>query len=439
MNERTKLDRRVWLAIIILGLVGQLAWMVENFYFNTFLFKEIGGTTKDIRNMVALSGIVATVTTIFMGAWSDKLKKRKLFISLGYIIWGVVTLSFAFISKETLETIFPSSSPAIIISIGVSLVIILDCIMTFFGSTANDAAFNAWITETTDETNRGSVEGVLGALPLLAMLLITGLGAIAIDLLGYGVFFGIIGLLVIICGVGGMFLIKEEAHPAKDETSYIKKVIYGFRPSTVKANKKLYLTFLGQCLFSISFQVFMTYILIYFEHNLGYGMIEYGLMLAVMIIAASVLGIILGRIIDRKGKTLFGLVGFLMYVISLFLLALSRNYFVLMAIGTVLLTGDILLVTVFSAKIRDETPKDSVGLFQGVRLFFVVLIPMVIGPTLGEWSIRSSTFTFLNEFGETVLVPNTGIFWMAGLVGLLVIIPFWLVFKQIAKKPDAIK
>lgn len=265
--NKTLLSRKTWLAIIILGLVGQLAWMVENFYFNTFLFTEMGGTTRDIRNMVALSGLVATMTTILMGAWSDKLKHRRLFIAIGYIIWGLITLSFAFISKSSLEALFPQMPLAKIITFGVGLVIVMDCIMTFFGSTANDAAFNAWITETTDESNRASVEGVLGALPLLAMLIITGLGAVAIDLLGYGLFFAFIGGLVILSGVLALFLIRDEPRLATDDISYWQRVIYGFRPSTIKAHPHLYLALFAQCLFSISFQVFMTYILIYFEHN----------------------------------------------------------------------------------------------------------------------------------------------------------------------------
>ncbi|HNZ50870.1 MAG TPA: MFS transporter, partial [Bacilli bacterium] len=131
--NKTLLSRKTWLAIIILGLVGQLAWMVENFYFNTFLFTEMGGTTRDIRNMVALSGLVATMTTILMGAWSDKLKHRRLFIAIGYIIWGLITLSFAFISKSSLEALFPQMPLAKIITFGVGLVIVMDCIMTFFG------------------------------------------------------------------------------------------------------------------------------------------------------------------------------------------------------------------------------------------------------------------------------------------------------------------
>ena len=38
--------------------------------------------------------------------------------------------------------------------------------MTFFGSTANDAAFNAYITDAIDSGNRGKTESVLAILPL---------------------------------------------------------------------------------------------------------------------------------------------------------------------------------------------------------------------------------------------------------------------------------
>ena len=47
--------------------------------------------------------------------------------------------------------------------------------MTFFGSTANDAAFNAYITDVTETENRGKVESILAILPLMSMLVIFGL------------------------------------------------------------------------------------------------------------------------------------------------------------------------------------------------------------------------------------------------------------------------
>jgi len=55
-------------------------------------------------------------------------------------------------------------------ALGITLTIACDCLMTFFGSAANDACFNAWLTDITDDTNRGRVEGVNSSMPLLSML-----------------------------------------------------------------------------------------------------------------------------------------------------------------------------------------------------------------------------------------------------------------------------
>ena len=54
------------------------------------------------------------------------------------------------------------------------LLVLFDCLMTLCGSTANDAAFNAWVTDNTDTEHRGAVEGVLAILPLIAMLIVAG-------------------------------------------------------------------------------------------------------------------------------------------------------------------------------------------------------------------------------------------------------------------------
>ncbi|HHT14019.1 MAG TPA: MHS family MFS transporter, partial [Propionibacterium sp.] len=87
--SRMKLDRRTWVVIVLLGLSGQIAWNVENSWFNTFVYDEITPDPRPIAAMVAVSAIVATVTTLFMGAWSDRVGRRKPFIVVGYLLWGL--------------------------------------------------------------------------------------------------------------------------------------------------------------------------------------------------------------------------------------------------------------------------------------------------------------------------------------------------------------
>ena len=50
--------------------------------------------------------------------------------------------------------------------------------------------------------------------------------------------------------------------------------------------------------------------------------------------------------------------------------------------GFVLMGANLCLTATITATVRDLTPPDKTGLFQGVRMVFWVLIPMVIGPAL---------------------------------------------------------
>ena len=77
--------------------------------------------------------------------------------------------------------------------------------MTFFGSTANDAAFNAYVTDSTDATNRGRAESVLAILPLISMLVIFGLFDGLTQQGKWKEFFGIFGAAVSVVGVIAVF------------------------------------------------------------------------------------------------------------------------------------------------------------------------------------------------------------------------------------------
>ena len=81
--KKTKLSGRFWAALTVFSLVGQIAWVVENMYFNVFIYKMFHASAAAISTMVAASAVAATVTTLLIGALSDKLGKRKLFICGG--------------------------------------------------------------------------------------------------------------------------------------------------------------------------------------------------------------------------------------------------------------------------------------------------------------------------------------------------------------------
>ena len=132
---KKKLGGKFWAAMLIFGLIGQIAWVVENMYLNVFLYKMFHASAADISRMVGASSVAATLTTILVGAFSDKVGKRKLLMCLGYVVWGISILGFGLIKVETLTPI--AGSVAAAASLGISLVIILDCVMTLFPSCEN--------------------------------------------------------------------------------------------------------------------------------------------------------------------------------------------------------------------------------------------------------------------------------------------------------------
>ena len=110
--EKIRHDKRFWLALVIFSLTGQVAWTVENMYFNVFIYKMFHASASDISLMVAASAVAATVTTLLIGALSDKVGKRKIFICGGYILWGITIWSFSLIRMDVINVLFPAVASA---------------------------------------------------------------------------------------------------------------------------------------------------------------------------------------------------------------------------------------------------------------------------------------------------------------------------------------
>ena len=407
---KSKKSPKFWLALVIFSLVGQVAWVVENMYLNVFIYKMFNASAQQISLMVAASAVTATVTTLLIGALSDKIGKRKLFICGGYILWGISILGFAMIREDIVHRTFFAmvSYNGAALGLCITLTILLDCVMTFFGSSANDAAFNAWLTDTTDSSNRGAAEGINAMMPLVAILAVFG-GFMAFDLENaesWTAIFAIIGGVVIIVGLLGLLLIEEpKLSPTKD--SYFGTVIHGFLPSTVRANGALYFYLVAFILFNISIQIFMPYLILYYEVSLK--MANYVFVMAPAIVLASVVTAFWGKVYDRGGfgrSCAWSMVWLCAGYVLLFFFRGTAMVFV----GSLLMMcGYLSGMAVFGAKIRDLTPVGKSGMFQGVRIFSQVLVPGVVGPFIGK-TVLANAETIVNSDGTESFVPNAGIF-----------------------------
>ena len=97
------------------------------------------------------------------------------------------------------------------------------------------------------------------------------------------------------------------------------------------------------------------------------------------------------------------------------------------------MSGYMMMSAALGANIRDWTPKDKVGHFQGIRMIFAVMLPMIIGPAIGAEVIRNSDSTYM-ELGQLKTVPTPGIFLAAAAVLLLTAVPVLMLRKSEKKR-----
>ena len=425
MTNESRFGKRNWLILLLFGIVGQIAWSVENMYFNLFVFETIAPNLDAVTLMVQLSGVAATVTTLVAGTLSDKVGNRRAFMSYGYILWGITVCLFGFLSAESVGSILGIELKAAV-PIALVAVVVGDCIMTVFGSTANDAAFNAWVTDNTRESFRGKVEGVLAVLPLIAMLIVAGGFGILVELVGYQALFFGLGAVVSVCGILGVLWIRDSDTLVKNGT--LKDIFYGFLPRVVRANPALYLTLLLMGVYGVACQIFMPYLIIYMKTYLGFSVLEYSVVFGVAIVLGALLNVWFGGMTDRmnKAKLLYVASGILaLGLFGMYVSNFSSHTATLLSFGVagfVMITGYILVSALCGALVRDHTPVRDAGKLQGVRMVFGVLIPMLIGPMIGNAINRAAGIRLPDldsaDVMTTQYIPAPAIF-LAGAVATL--------------------
>lgn len=426
-KRRTPLSVRTWFVIGILSLSGQIAWGVENAWFNTFVFDTLTPNPQPIAWMVAISAITATVTTLLIGTFSDRtytrLGRRRPYILFGYILWGIVT------------ALFPMVSLLRPIGLAVFMVILADAVMTFFGSTANDASFSAWTTDITDKTNRGRVEGLIQMSVFVSFILTTALAGMVIEQFGYFVFFYGLGGLVVLTGLIGGLLLKDapvsEEERNQKRLPYWREVLNTFSFDIVRNNRILFLLFLTISINGIAWQVTFPYLLIYIEHFLGYDKGTMGLIMGGVLIITALSTIPLGMLVDRIPRRTFILWMAAASAFTALFFSFARGIPFLLVAGVLQTVSMAAFGIVSGAWLKDLYPIQQRGQFQGVRMVFWVLLPMVIGPAIGSFLIRSYGIpTILN--GEVGFIPTPVIYYAAALINLLALLPLIRIPKQVS-------
>ena len=174
-------------------------------------------------------------------------------------------------------------------------------------------------------------------------------------------------------------------------------------------------------------QVFFPYLIIYMQNYLHFD--GYALVLGIVLIFASVVSVLSGRVIDRLGELWCVLPAAGVMFAGLLGMFFARSMLAVILTGCIMMSGYMLVTAILSGIIRDHTPAGKAGHFQGIRMIFGVLLPMILGPAIGAAVIRGSDSTYV-DLGVVKTVPTPSIFLAAAVVLLLILPPVLLLKKK---------
>ena len=268
-----------------------------------------------------------------------------------------------------------------------------------------------------------------------------GFGILVGLLGGYSTVFLILGIVISLSGILGIFIIKDSEKLEKNGT--LKDIFYGFRPDVIRGNKSLYAALLIVVVYGIACQIFMPYLIIYMRSYLGFSDVEYSVVFGAAIAIGAVINVFLGRLSDRMDKKRLLYVAASVMALGLFAMYFAKgmshvaNLVLFGMAGFVMITGYIFVSALTGAIVRDNTPPESAGKLQGVRMVFSVLIPMIVGPMIGNGINKAMNVPLENAGADamtTEYIPAPEIFLAGALVSCLLILCVWLLTRADQKK-----
>jgi MFS family permease len=174
----------------------------------------------------------------------------------------------------------------------------------------------------------------------------------------------------------------------------------------------------------------MSYLINFVVKTLGID--DYLIPLGVIIVGAAVFTGVSGVLFDKFGRKNFYYPLVLLIVVSTFVVYLmkfmpSSAYLPVLYVGGIIMLGCMLAMTgALTSTFQDYIPKGTEGRFQGVRMCFTVLIPMIVGPII-TLAIGINSF---NPHDAVAAKPPFEIFLASSIVALLTFIPLHFVRKD---------
>lgn len=439
MKEKKTSAFRFWIIVWGLGVIGQLVWNVENQWFNTFVYAKIAKDPTIISWMVAISAIATTISTFVFGTLSDRKGRRRTFIALGYILWGIFTILFGtteFITKG-------HSGSAQMIVLAATAVVLADALMSFFGSMGNDAGFNAWLNDNMTEGNRSHIGAALATQPLIGTIVGTVLGGMLIGKNdNYMLLFLVFGGLAIAFGILSLLFMKDAPGLKPNrQGGFFHQLFSAFDLRALLQHRELVWVFLVLTVYFTAFNVYYPHVGNYMIFYLGFSPDVIGIIQGIGLILGMLSVIPASKMIAKNKFVLATVVAVVLSIIGVGILGLfgrpenvdpSTIFNLSLLIGMFFFgCGYIMFMQVLSVWMKQLFPEDSKGQFEGFRIIFFVLIPWIVSPFIANPIIKNNG-KIIDTNGLEAYLPTHVLFLISVVLILATFIPLIFAAKHLA-------
>ena len=445
MKEKKSSALRFWLLVWGLGVIGQLVWNVENQWFNTFVYAKIAKDPTIISWMVAVSAVATTISTFVFGTLSDRRGRRRRFVALGYILWGVFTILFGTTEFITGGKTAPNAQ---LIVLAATAVVLADALMSFFGSMGNDAGFNAWLNDNMTERNRGHIGAALATQPILGTIIGTVVGGMLIGKNdNYMLLFLVMGGLAIVFGVLCLFCMKDAPQLTPNKQGGFFRQLFGaFDFRELMRHRELVWVFLVLTVYFIAFNVYYPHVGNYMIYYLGFSPDNIGIIQGIALILGMLSVLPATRLLNKNRFVTAAAISIVLSVIGVGILGLfgrPENIDPSTILNWPLLIGlfffgcgYIMFMQVLSVWMKQLFPEDSKGQFEGFRIIFFVLIPWIVSPFIANPIIKSNG-KILDTNGLEAFLPTHVLFLISMALILLTFVPLVFAARQRALRERA--
>ncbi|MBQ2658979.1 MAG: MFS transporter [Erysipelotrichaceae bacterium] len=431
-NKQSKL--LFWVLVWGLGIVGQLCWNIENQWFNTFVYAKIAKDPTIISWMVAVSAIATTFSTFLFGTLSDRSGKRKPYLAIGYILWGIFTILFG-----TTEFIAKGNAGNLLLA--ATAVVLADALMSFFGSMGNDASFNAWLNDMMNTENAGGIGAALATQPIIGTIIGTVAGGLLIGADdNYMRLFIAFGGAVIVLGVLSLFVVKDspDLKPNR-EGGFWKQLFSAFDFNELFKRKQLVWVFITLTVYFIAFNVYYPHVGNYMIYYLGFKADDIGIIQGIALILGMFSVIPASKLLNKNKYVLAASISIILSMIGIGILGVfGKPEFIdpTTILNIPLLVGlfffgcgYIMFMQVTSVWMKQLFPEEAKGQFEGFRIVFFVLIPWIVSPFIANPIIKNNG-EILDSNGLTAYLPTNVLFLVSTLLILVTFVPLFFAAKE---------